>query len=91
MRLRDIEFLEDIVKGFANERRIMILRLLARQPNLDVEFISEKLKIGYTSTAGHLQKMYHSGLIEKEEDGYFVVHRLTARGKKVYLFLCRLD
>lgn len=91
MHVRDIQFLEDVVKGFANKRRITILRLLARQPNLDVELISERLKISYTSTAAHLQKMHDAGLIDKEEDGYFVIHRLTARGKKVYLFLCRLE
>ena len=82
--------LEKITKGFANERRIAILQLLTRHRDLDVAEIADRLKYGYTSTAMHLQKMYDAGLISKEEDGYFVLHRLTSRGRKIAAFLQRL-
>ena len=91
MNIRNIELIEEIIKGFANKHRIAILHILARYPDLDVEHISEKLKVSYTSTAAHLQKMHSAGIIAKEEDGYFVLHKLTPRGKQVFSFLRRLN
>jgi len=82
--------LEQITKGFANKRRIEIMQLLYKQPSLDVEVISESIQLGYKAVSEHLRKMYIAELIEKEYEGYYVLHKLTARGKLVYSFLRKL-
>ena len=49
--------LERIVKGFANHRRLQILDLLRREPELSVEEISERLGIGYVNASDHVRKL----------------------------------
>ncbi|PCH91937.1 hypothetical protein COB18_02435 [Candidatus Kaiserbacteria bacterium] len=88
--MKRAETLEIITKGFANKRRIAILILLGKQPDMDVELLSEKLDLGYKSVSEHLRKMYMADLITKEYDGYFVIHRLTPLGKKTLSFLSKL-
>ncbi len=88
--MRNIEKLELITKGFASKRRIAILNLLSKQPGLDVEAVSERLDLGYKAVSEHLRKLHIAELIEKEEDGYYILHTLTPRGKQVVNFLSRL-
>lgn len=88
--MRNIEKIELIVKGFASKRRIAILNLLRKQPALDVETISERLDLGYKAVSEHLRKLHIAELIEKEADGYYILHTLTPRGKQVVNFLARL-
>lgn len=88
--MKKVESLEVITKGFASKRRIAILRLLEKQPDVDVEHIAERIELGYQATAKHLHKLWRAELIDKYEDGYFVLHRITPRGKQVLNFLRRL-
>ena len=88
--MKKYEHLETIVKGFASKRRIAVLALLARRGAADVETIAEALDLGYKSTSEHLRKMHIAGLIEKEGDGYYVMHSLTPRGTQVLRFLKRM-
>src|SRR3989344_3189815 len=57
--------LERIVKGFANHRRLDILELLQRTPELSVEEIAEKLSIGYENASDHIRKLAIAGLVMK--------------------------
>ena len=82
--------LERITKGIASKHRLSILSLLVRQKNLDVDVISQRLSLGYKTTAEHLRKMFIAGLITKEYEGNYVLHSLTPLGKKVAVFLQRL-
>lgn len=83
--------LERIVKGFANHRRIEILALLSRQPELSVAEITEFLKINFKTASGHIQKLAMAGLVMKRSDTISIRHRLTARGEKILKFLTSLD
>jgi len=78
--------LERIVKGFANHRRIEILFLLQREPELSVEDISERLKIGYENASDHVRKLAIAGLVMKRNDGRSVRHKLTRRANDVLMF-----
>ena len=82
--------LERIVKGFANHRRIEILDVLKRSPELSVEDISEKLDIGYVNASDHLRKLAIAGLVMKRNDGSAVRHKITPRGESILLFCKRL-
>ena len=83
--------LERIVKGFANHRRIEILDLLQRVPELSVDDISERLRIGYENASDHVRKLAISGLVMKRNDGPSVRHKLTPRGEPILMFCKRLS
>ena len=83
--------LERIVRGFSNHRRIEILRLLEKYPELSVVEISEKLKVNLKTIAEHVRRLTLAGLIMKRSLGPSVRHRLTKRGKSVLNFLRTLE
>ncbi len=83
--------LERIVKGFANHRRLEILDLLHRTPELSVDDISERLNIGYENASDHVRKLAIAGLVMKRNDGPSVRHKLTPRGESILAFCKRLQ
>ena len=83
--------LERIIKGFANHRRLQILNLLKREPELSVDDISERLHIGYMNTSDHLRKMAIAGLLLKRADGPNVRHKLTSRAESILAFCKKLE
>jgi DNA-binding transcriptional ArsR family regulator len=86
MNSQDYRRLERIVKGFASHRRIQILDLLNREPELSVIDISEKLQMGYENASEHVRKMTVAGLLLKRNEGPAVRHKLTPRAKSILVF-----
>lgn len=84
----DYRALERMIKGFANHRRIEMLELLERKPELSVLDITEELHIGYQNASDHVRKMAIAGLVMKRNAGSAVLHRLTPRAQAVLSF-CR--
>jgi DNA-binding transcriptional ArsR family regulator len=82
---------ERIVKGFASHRRVQILELLKHEPELSVEEIAEKMKLGYQNASDHIRKMAIAGLVAKRSDGYSVRHKLTPRAESVLVFCKTLE
>jgi len=78
--------LERIIKGVANHRRIEILVLLNRKPELSVEEISDRLNVNFKTIAAHVGKLAASGMIMKRNDINFVRHNLTSRGQTTLKF-----
>ena len=83
--------LERIIKGFGNHRRLQILDLLKREPELSVDDISKKLGIGYMNTSDHIRKLAISGLLMKRSDGKSVRHKLTPRAGLILTFCKTLE
>ncbi|MES3032353.1 MAG: hypothetical protein V4699_03890 [Patescibacteria group bacterium] len=83
------KYLEKIIKGGANHRRLQILFLLDKNPGLSVELVSSNLNAVFVTIASHLQKLHHSGLVSKKYIGRTVVHDVTKRGKYI-MTLCRM-
>ncbi len=83
--------LERIIKGFGNHRRLQILDLLKRIPELSVEDIAEELNLGYENASDHVRKMAIAGLVMKRAEGNKVRHKLTARGESVLVFCKKLE
>ncbi|MBU0998755.1 ArsR family transcriptional regulator [Patescibacteria group bacterium] len=79
--------LERIVKGFANHRRLQVLELLYKEPELSVQDISEKLKSEFKNISAHINKMVIAGLVMKRSEGNLVRHKLTNRGKSILQFV----
>ena len=81
--------IEKIVKGFANHRRIQILELLRKIPNLSVDDISQNLNVDFFTISDHIRKLADAGLLYKKHKGRFVLHSLTSRGKYILSF-CKM-
>lgn len=83
--------LERIVKGFANHRRIQIMELLKKHPELSVIEISEELNINFKTASEHIRRLAIAGLVMKRSDGVSVRHRLTDQGSNILKFLRTLE
>lgn len=83
--------LERIVKGFANHRRLQILELLKRQPELSIQEVSEQVKSDEKNISSHVNKMAISGLVLKRNDNKSVRLKLTKRGNVILTFVRMLE
>jgi DNA-binding transcriptional ArsR family regulator len=83
--------LERIVRGFSNHRRIEILELLAKTPELSVIEISDRLKINFKTASEHIRRLAIAGLIIKRSAGASVLHKLTNKGTVILKFLRTLE
>lgn len=82
--------IERIIKGAASHRRLEILDLLKREPELSVEDITERLNIGYNNASDHVRKLAIAGLVMKRNEGSAVRHKLTPRAESILVFCKRL-
>jgi len=83
--------LERIVRGFSNHRRIEIIELLSKDPELSVMEVSEILHINFKTASEHILRLTRAGLIMKRSAGNRVRHALTDRGKSILVFLRTLE
>ncbi len=82
---------ERIIKGAANHRRLQIIDLLQRKPELSVEEISDVFKINFKTASDHIRRLAIAGLVMKRHEGNFVRHKLTPRGLSILKFLRILE
>jgi len=83
--------LERIVKGAANHRRIEILELLQKSPELSVVNISERLHVNFKTISEHIKRLATAGFVIKRSDGASVRHKITQRGLSILKFLRTLE
>ncbi len=83
--------LERTVRGFSNHRRIEILELLEKIPELSVIEVASKLKINFKTASEHIRRLAIAGLIIKRSAGSSIRHKLTAKGLSILKFLRTLE
>lgn len=83
--------LERIVKGFANHRRLQVLELLGKEPELSLQEISQRLKSDFKNISAHINRMAVAGLVMKRSDSKSVRHKLTKRGNIILKFVRMLE
>ena len=83
--------LERIVRGAANHRRIEILELLQKRPELSVLDISEILHVNFKTVSEHVRKLAATGMVLKRSDANSVRNRITNRGSAILKFLRTLE
>lgn len=83
--------LERVVRGFSNHRRIQILELLDKNPELSVAEISQKLKVNFKTISEHTRRLAISGLVLKRNQGAAVRHKLSPLGVSTLKFLRTLE
>ncbi len=89
--MKNFRSLERLVKGFANHRRIEILELLRKRPELSVEEVAEALRINFKTASEHIRRLAIAGLLLKRNDIHSVRHKLTSRAQEVLKFLRTLE
>ena len=82
---------ERITKGVANHRRLAMMELLKKEPELSVDEIATSLKINFKTASEHVRRLAMSGLVLKRYEGNFVRHKLTYRGESILKFLRILE
>ncbi|OHA19659.1 MAG: hypothetical protein A2836_02135 [Candidatus Taylorbacteria bacterium RIFCSPHIGHO2_01_FULL_45_63] len=83
--------LERIVKGFANHRRLQILQLLEKSPELSVDEIATVLNVNFKTVSEHIRRLAIANLVLKRSDGNNVRHKITNRGLSILKFLRILE
>ena len=83
--------LERITKGFSNHRRIQILNLLKKEPELSIADIADRLDVDFRTISAHVRRLAVSGLLIKRSEGSSVRHKLTERGMSILMFLRTLE
>ncbi len=83
--------LERIVRGFSNHRRIEMLTLLEKSPELSVQEVAEALEINFKTASEHLRRLAIAGLILKRNEKNAVRHAVSPRGKTILKFLRTLE
>lgn len=83
--------LERMVRGFANHRRIQILEILKKKPELSVDEIATFLDCSYKTVADHVRRLAIAGLVLKRNQDVSVRHRNTDRAEAILKFLRTLE
>ncbi len=83
--------IEQIIKSFANHRRIEMLDLLNENPELSVSQIATELKIDIKLASFYLRKLTIAGLIMKKSSEKSIKHKLSKRGEFVQTFVRTLE
>lgn len=83
--------LERIVRGFSNHRRIEIITLLAKKPELSVFEIADTLNINFKTASEHIRRLAVASLVLKRNEGSAVRHKLTHTAKSILVFLRTLE
>lgn len=91
MKKRTYKQLERLVRGFANHRRVEIMELLKRSPELSVAEIAEMLNVNFKTVSEHTRRLAIAGLVLKRYEGHAVRHKLSKRGTQVLKFLRTLE
>lgn len=83
--------LERLVRGFSNHRRIEIMDLLKKNPELSVAQIAEKTQTNFKTVSEHIRKLAIAGIVLKRNEATAVKHKLTERGESILKFLRILE
>ncbi|MDO8564390.1 MAG: winged helix-turn-helix domain-containing protein [bacterium] len=89
--MKNYRTLERLVRGFSNHRRIQIMELLKKEPELSVDEVADNLDINYKTAADHLRRLTIAGLLLKRSDSVSIRHKLTPRAENVLKFLRTLE
>lgn len=75
--------IERIFKGVANHRRIDILLLVSKYPDITLNGIAEMLDCNIKTICEHVKRLHSAGLINKRYLKTSVCHWLSPYGEKM--------
>lgn len=71
--------LERNLKALANGRRLAIVRYLSRVKEASVSDIAAEIRLSFKSTSRHLIVLSNAGVLEKNQVGLEMLHRLSSQ------------
>jgi len=83
--------IERVVRGFSNHRRVQILDVLDKHPELDLMEIAGTCGILFRNASEHVRRLAVAGLVLKRPKGKRVLHALSPRGRSVLAFVRKLE
>lgn len=72
--LRDIE---RILKGLANRRRLVVVKLLLKRKEVTVAAVAGFLNLSFKATSRHLAILRQLGIVENRQQGLYVYYRIA--------------
>jgi len=75
--------LERDLKALANKRRLTILKYLKRVRKASVGDIAGEIELSFKATSRHLSVLASAGILEKEQEGLTMWHRLSAQKQPI--------
>ena len=79
--------LERVFKGVSNHRRIDILFLIKKSPEISLFAIADYLKCNRKTISEHTWRLVKAGLVNKRYRGRRVLHTLSPYGEKIITIL----
>ena len=83
--------LENLIRSFANYRRIQIMEILGERPDLSLQEIAKAVEANLKTVSEHLRRLSTADMVVKNPMGRLVRHKLTDKGMKVLTFLRNID
>jgi len=83
--------LERWMRAVGNHRRIEMLDLIYKSPELSVSEIAELLKINFKTASEHMRRLTIAGMVMKRSSGTSIRHKITKRGETILKFLRTLE
>jgi len=75
--------LEKILKVFANARRLSIMEYLQRCKEAPVGRIAGEIKLSFKATSRHLNILFASNMVERDQRDIEVYYRLSRQSSKM--------
>ncbi len=77
------------LKLIANERRLMILCLLAAKGEATVSFLSQSISLGQSAMSQHLARLRADNLVEYRKEGQMAFYRIADERVEALLLTLR--
>ena len=71
--------IEKIFKGFANRRRISIIRAIRKAGTMSVGHIAEHIRLSLRSTSRHLAVLYAAKILDREQRSLNMIYSLSKK------------
>jgi predicted transcriptional regulator len=80
---------ETIFKSFANEHRINILKLLRKEKNAPVWYISQRIEAPFTTTSRHLHILLDAKILVYEQNLNEIVYSLYSKNSRLVNYMIK--
>lgn len=82
--------LERNLKALANKRRLAILKYLKRVSKSSVGDVASEIGLSFKATSRHLGVLTNAGILEKEQEGLTMWHRISLRKHPIVVSVTKL-
>ena len=86
---KQIEYLEKVFKLLANNHRLAIIKLLKKESNLPVWYITNKLGSNIKTVSKHLRILLMGGLIERSQHLNEAVYYISGKNSRMIRYIIK--